>query len=1056
MYLLTGIARIARSGKLLALLFLAVGGPLAAQTDPVPQPLPHAQNFSATLHGSSAYPTGWQGWRIGTAASSAFEVGAPTADLALIASSTAAVNTGGLHNYNGALGVLNSGTTNAALVLSISMSAHHNVEVGYTLSTIRDPYNGTTNTRINEATVQYRVGTTGPFTTLAWPVYATGTTTQTGAVTTPLDPVSFSGTLPTECDYQPIVQLRWVIRDGAGIGARASIAVDDVSVDGTSFPMFMGGVGDGSTMDAHMPPGSTALIFTGGNGRGDVSDSYTPPVSANIFSGGNGRGDVSNGYSTPPVSASIFTGGNGRGDVSNGYTTPPLTASIFNGGNGRGDVSNGYTTPPLSASIFSGGNGRGDGSNGYATPPLTASIFNGGNGRGDVSHAYANTVFASNIFSGGNGRGDVSNAVLLFTPLGVTTILTDETLCTGLPFEVVFTTTDTFNAGNTFTAQLSDDAGDFTNAVDIGSIAATTSDTIVALIPSGTLENCGYLIRVVGNDPAVIGADNGAYLDVLDGSTDTDGDGTPDCMDACPGLAYLSVDGDPCDDGDPTTINDVVSSCACQGCTPARFSNDQGYALVCEAASDFTYTCGNLTVPGEFTSAWSFNGVDLGQPNTVVLTAPDPGPGEHTYLLVAGNTCGADTFYLHVSVQSSFNAGSDTSYTTCNGTGWFHLNSLLSPDADLGGSWYSVDYGFDNGPDPVFVAFETTAGTYTYWYNISLPGCVADTAVVTVNIYDGVQYVYYDSDLDGYGAPEIMTTVCDLGPGYSLNGDDCDDTDADLTVMGNACDDGDASTVDDTITDQCQCIGTPALVLLEVRALLDGPYDPGTGLMHDSLRVHGLIPFQQPYSALGFALSFGGAETVPPAMLNVTGSDAIVDWVVVELRDATDPAIVTAAHSLLVQRDGDIVDPNTGVNLLFAVASGNYHITVRHRNHVGVMTAAPVLLNGPAVAVDFSLPSTPTFGIEARRTNTGRAALWSGDVNRDGSIMYTGAGNDRDPVLLLIGGSVPTNVVTGLYTTEDVNLDGQVKYIGQDNDRDPILVTIGGSIPTNVRMEQLP
>jgi len=31
-----------------------------------------------------------------------------------------------------------------------------------------------------------------------------------------------------------------------------------------------------------------------------------------------------------------------------------------------------------------------------------------------------------------------------------------------------------------------------------------------------------------------------------------------------------------------------------------------------------------------------------------------------------------------------------------------------------------------------------------------------------------------------------------------------------------------------------------------------------------------------------------------------------------------------------------------------------------------------------------------------------------------------------------------------------------VKYTGADNDRDPVLVTIGGSVPTAVRNAQVP
>jgi hypothetical protein len=57
---------------------------------------------------------------------------------------------------------------------------------------------------------------------------------------------------------------------------------------------------------------------------------------------------------------------------------------------------------------------------------------------------------------------------------------------------------------------------------------------------------------------------------------------------------------------------------------------------------------------------------------------------------------------------------------------------------------------------------------------------------------------------------------------------------------------------------------------------------------------------------------------------------------------------------------------------------------------------------------------------------------------------------------LLSGVVSPTQVLQNVYAVEDVNLDGKVKYAGAENDRDPILLTIGGSTPTNVRHEQLP
>ena len=81
--------------------------------------------------------------------------------------------------------------------------------------------------------------------------------------------------------------------------------------------------------------------------------------------------------------------------------------------------------------------------------------------------------------------------------------------------------------------------------------------------------------------------------------------------------------------------------------------------------------------------------------------------------------------------------------------------------------------------------------------------------------------------------------------------------------------------------------------------------------------------------------------------------------------------------------------------------------------------------------------------------------LWMGNVVPDNAVKYTGQNNDRDRILVRIGGVVPTATAVGYYS-EDSNLDGITKYTGIENDRDPILVNIGGVIPTNVRFEQLP
>ena len=105
--------------------------------------------------------------------------------------------------------------------------------------------------------------------------------------------------------------------------------------------------------------------------------------------------------------------------------------------------------------------------------------------------------------------------------------------------------------------------------------------------------------------------------------------------------------------------------------------------------------------------------------------------------------------------------------------------------------------------------------------------------------------------------------------------------------------------------------------------------------------------------------------------------------------------------------------------------------------------------------MDFTLNSTVLYGTSATATVNGRRALWCGDTNNDGALRYTGNDNDRDPVLVRIGGSIPTATVGGYYR-EDVTLDGSVRYTGSGNDRDAILLNIGGSTPTATRTAQLP
>ena len=122
-----------------------------------------------------------------------------------------------------------------------------------------------------------------------------------------------------------------------------------------------------------------------------------------------------------------------------------------------------------------------------------------------------------------------------------------------------------------------------------------------------------------------------------------------------------------------------------------------------------------------------------------------------------------------------------------------------------------------------------------------------------------------------------------------------------------------------------------------------------------------------------------------------------------------------AAHSYIMHRsewpglgNGQRRLSGSPLENAFPIAPGPY-LALRHRNHLAVMSAAPQRLDANEAGLDFTLVSTPAYGLQAQATlSNARMALWCGDVNRDGTLKYVGSGNDRDPILQAIGGTLPS------------------------------------------------
>lgn len=204
------------------------------QTNPGAQPLPYQQNFYTLPASSTAYPNGWQGWLLSGSPSGNFNTAAPAGDKPLIASGSASSTGNGVYNYTGKLGFLNSGSVDNSLVLSINTGGQQNVQLRYDVMTIRNPYDGNSNSRINEVVVQYRIGNTGSFVNIGETAYQNDTITQTGSgVTLPQNLVNKSVLLPPACNNQPLVQLRWVNRQISGAGSRPGFAIDNIFAAGS-------------------------------------------------------------------------------------------------------------------------------------------------------------------------------------------------------------------------------------------------------------------------------------------------------------------------------------------------------------------------------------------------------------------------------------------------------------------------------------------------------------------------------------------------------------------------------------------------------------------------------------------------------------------------------------------------------------------------------------------------------------------------------------------------------------------------------------------------------
>jgi carboxypeptidase T len=170
---------------------------------------------------------------------------------------------------------------------------------------------------------------------------------------------------------------------------------------------------------------------------------------------------------------------------------------------------------------------------------------------------------------------------------------------------------------------------------------------------------------------------------------------------------------------------------------------------------------------------------------------------------------------------------------------------------------------------------------------------------------------------------------------------------------------------------------------LNLSLLLEGLYDPATGLMNQAKDEYGAH-----YAA------------------------GIADQVTVELHDAS-----VYSNILYSQNHVNLgTNGNTATLAIPGTFSGSYYITVRHRNSIETATAGPVSFTGSTISYNFTTSVTKAYGGNQKLNPDGSAAIYGGDVNEDGII-------DSGDLNLVDNAS--TAITLG-YVPEDVNGDGIV------------------------------
>ena len=215
-------------------------------------------------------------------------------------------------------------------------------------------------------------------------------------------------------------------------------------------------------------------------------------------------------------------------------------------------------------------------------------------------------------------------------------------------------------------------------------------------------------------------------------------------------------------------------------------------------------------------------------------------------------------------------------------------------------------------------------------------------------------------------------------------------------------------------------------VIIRANAILEGAYVMGehsilggNQFMHTNLHAKGILPLAQPFNAAPWL--YNGSEAY--ASLENMPSNA-VDWVLLEIRDPNTWNIVEQKAAMLLS-DGSMVDVDGNTNGVKFDNIGNgqaYHLIIRSRNHLAVMSATTISPQNHLAVYDFTQSANQTAGTnQLTEVETDIYAMRVGDFNADGVISVADY-NDFQSTMSSMNDYLPTDGnMDGAVTVEDLN-----------------------------------